>query len=243
VVTDVGVGDIEVPFLDVTPGDVATLGSLLVTAPDGEETEPEVTTGTPADGTVRLTAEAVTYDRPGRWVLHWVVTGTGASAEDQEVYVVTSPVAGGPLWTPGRSRVANYVPGRTLSVSAADTHELTFTSTTRPTGVMVDRLIADAVAWVTTRTGEVHASLADSASVCAAIWAAAAVERGFPEEDQPEVSLRRAADLQALAERMLADLVAANNAVGGPNPNDPGAALKPVYSFPQAVAWGDQLFL
>lgn len=242
-VGDITVGDVEQPFLDVEPGDETTTATLTVYRPEGDPLDVDVTPGTPSAGKVRLTANPVTYTVPAKWVLHWDVDGTGAGVRDVEVYVVPSATAGGPLWTPGRSRVANYVPARTLSASVADTHEFTFSSTTRPTGVAVDRLIADGVAWVTTRTGEVHTSLGESASVCAAVFAAAAVERGYPEKDQPDASLRRAADLQALAERMLADLVAANNAVGGTNPNDPGANLMPVYSFPKPVPWGDETFL
>lgn len=233
--TDVGVGDIEVPYLDVTPGSVTTAGTLTVTDPAGTDTTPTVTAGTPSGGTVRLTATAVTYDAPGRWLLHWDVTGTGAGAEDQEVYVVASPVAGGPTWMPGRSRVANYVPGRTLSVDST-THELTFSSTTRPTGVQVDRLLADAVSWVTMRVGTVDATLTDQAAACAALWAAAAVERGYPDDDDD--ALARAQQLQKLAEQMREDLAAANAAAGEP-PVDAGSALLPLYAFPAAPTWAD----
>jgi hypothetical protein len=236
--TDVGVGDIEVPYLDVTPGDGTTVGTLTVTDPAGTETTPTVTAGTPSGGTVRLTAAAVTYDAPGRWLLHWDVTGTGAGAEDQEVYVVASPVAGGPTWAPGRSRVANYVPGRTLSTTT-DTHELTFSATTRPTGVAVDRLIADAASWVLAATGAVDDTLADTASVAAALRAAAAVERGYPEQDQVDAALRRADALDRSASAMRADLVRANEAVTGANTTNPASTLLPLYAFPDAPAWAD----
>lgn len=240
--TDLGVGDVEVAYLDVTPGDGTTDGTLTVTAPDDTETEPAVTAGAPADGTVRLTASAVTYDQAGKWVLHWDVTGTGAGSEDVEVYVVASPTAGGPTWLPGRSRVAAHIPNRTLArnpatyVASGDAYALTFDSTTRPSGVAVSRLIADAAAWIASAVPTVAESLYDMAGTCAAIWAAAAVERGWPDDDS---SLARARDLQALAEKMRADLVRANTAETGTDPADPGSGLLPVYSFPDAVAWGD----
>ncbi len=238
--TDLGTGDVEQPYLDVNPGDGTTAGVLTVTDPAGEDTTPAVTAGAPSGGVVRLTAAAITYDQPGRWLLHWDVTGTGAGAEDVEVYVVASPVAGGPTWTPGRSRVANYVPLRTLSI-ASDTHQFTFDSTTRPTGVAVDRLIADAVLWVTTATGEVDDTLSEVGSVVAALRAAAAVERGYPEQDQVDAALRRADALDARAEAMRTDLVRANQAATGGNPADPASGLLPVYSFPAPVAHGDWL--
>ncbi|MFY1686494.1 hypothetical protein [Plantactinospora sp. WMMB782] len=246
--SDVSVGDIEAPYLDVRPADGGTTGVLTVTAPDDTTTEPAVTAGTPSDGAVRLTASPVTFTQPGRWLLRWTVTGLGAGAEDATVYVVPSPTAGGPTWWPGRSRVANYVPQRTLVRSPAsytesgDTYELTFDSTTRPTGVAVDRLIADGAAWVSTRlTRPLHDSLHDAASVCVALYAAAAVERGWPHDDN---SLQRATDLERRLDQMLADLVGANDdASGDEDPDVPQTHLSPVYSFPAPVPWGDEHFL
>lgn len=234
--TDVGIGDRETPFLDVQPGDGSTAGTLTVTAPDGTTTSVAVTAGAPSGGVVRLTAATITYTQAGRWVLRWVVTGTGASAEDVEVYVVASPIAGGPAWTPGRSRVATVLPRRTLPRDA-ETHELTFNSTTLPTGVQVDRLVADAVRWVLTRTGEVNTAFHEFAASVAAVRAAATVERGYPAESA-EQSLTRARDLEKQAEEMLAKLVFANQ-----TPDTQGNALVPIYSFPAAVAWGDETFI
>jgi hypothetical protein len=234
--SDLGLGDIEAPFLDVQPGDGTTAGTLTATAPDGTGATLTVVPGTPAGGVVRLTGEAVTFTQAGRWVLHWVVTGTGASEEDVEVYVVASPLAGGPAWTPGRSRVATVLPGRTLPRDA-ETHELTFNSTTLPTGVQVDRLIADAVRWVLTRTGEVDASFHEFAASVAAVRAAMMVERGYPAESA-EQSLARARDLEKQAASMLDMLVFANR-----TPDTQGNALTPLWSFPTPVAWGDDTFI
>jgi hypothetical protein len=242
--SDAGVGDVETPYLDVQPGDNTTTGSLTVTAPDGTTSSPAVTAGAPQDmgggvTVVRLTAAPVTYNAPGRWVLGWQVTGTGTGAEVLTVQVVSSPTAGGPAWVPGRSRVANYIPGRTLATDA-DTHQLTFDSRTVPSGIMVDRLVADAVTWVTSATGTVSSGLYDLAGTVAAIWAAAAVERGYPEEEQVDAALRRANDLLSLATSMRADLVRANDASSGtPNPTDPASQVRPVWSFPPPVPWGD----
>lgn len=242
--TDVGVGDIETPTLDVTPADGTTDGTLTVTAPDGTETTPAVTAGAPADGTVTLTAAAVTYDQAGRWVLHWDVTGTGAGAEDQVVYVVASPTAGGPTWTPGRSRVANYLPGRTLvaSQNGGNTYVRSFDSTTNPPGVVVDRLIADAVAWVTTAAGTIDETLYESAATAAAMYAASNVELGYPDR---EVSVKQSGinlseELLRRATLLRDDLVRAN-ASAGAIPVDAASQLLPVYSFPDPPAWGDVL--
>lgn len=221
--TDVSVGDSETPYLDVTPADVDTVAALVVTAPDGTTTPITASGGalTVVDGTAsqRWTASAnVVYSAAGRWLLTWTVTGTGEGVETQEVYVVASPTAGGPTWLPGRSRVASYVPTRTLSrnpasyAASGDAYALTFDSTTRPSGVMVDRLIADAASWIGLVASPVHASLSDAASTCAAIWVAAAVERGWPDDD---TSLQRARDLQALADRHRDDLAAAQDRADG----------------------------
>lgn len=242
--TDVSIGDIETPYLDVEPGDANTVGTLTVRRPEGDPLTPAVTTGTPTGGVVRLTAGAVTYDQAGRWVQHWDVAGTGASTEDLVVFVLPSPTAGGPTWLPGRSRVANYIPSRTLSVTS-DTHQLTFDSQTKPTGAMVDRLIADAAARIAGRVGPVDASLYDTASVVAAVFAAAAVERGWPGDQATQASLQRANDLERQAETSLTELARANEAVTGTNPTDPAQANAqlPRWSFPSPVPWGDDLFL
>lgn len=240
VASDVGIGDLETPRLTVSPFDDTTVATLTVTAPDGTTSSPTVGT---SDGGQTWTASPVAYTQAGRWLLTWTVTGTGAGVETQQVYVVASPVAGGPTWLPGRSRVANYVPTRTLAknpgtyTESGDTYELTFDSTTRPTGLMVDRLIADGAAWVTAAVPFVAPRLYDMASVCAALWAAAAVERGWPETD---VSLQRAEQLQQLAEQARADLIAANRDETGTTPGDSHAPL-PVWSFPAPVPWGDDL--
>lgn len=246
--SDVGIGDAETAFLDVTPAAVDTAATLTVTPPDGEPFDVTVSggsiTGTGDAATQRWTADGpVVYDRPGRWVLHWQVTGTGEGAEHAEVYVVASPVAGGPTWTPGRSRVANYLPGRTLVRQAgANVPAWTFDSTTNPPGVVVDRLIADAVAWVQTVTGPIHDSLGEAAAACAAIFAASNVELGYPDRDSGVKTTGRsvAEDLYRRALALRDDLVRANASAGEP-PVDAGSQLLPSFAFPAPVPWGDLL--
>ncbi len=242
--TDLGVGDAEQPTLTVQPADADTTVTLTATAPNGTTSAVPVTAGplelvagsSPAEYTQTWTSTGpVTYTTAGRWVLHWTVTGTGEGAEDVEVWVVASPTAGGPTWTPGRSRVAAYVPHRTLARSltsitaSADEYVYTFDGMTTPPGTAVDRLIADAVAWVSARVSPMHDSMAGLASAIVALLAAAWIERSWPHDDQ---SLQRANDMEKRADSMLAGLVDANAASGGTG--EFGIDLAPVWSFPPA---------
>jgi hypothetical protein len=244
VTTDVAVGDAEVPFIVVAPAAGDTQVTLTAHRPDGTSAEVALTAGVlePIEGSSdkqqRWTASVpVTYSAAGRWVLHYTITGTGEGAEDYEVYVVPSPVAGGPTWAPGRSRVANYVPHRTLArsvssiVTSQDTYALTFDGTTRPTGLMVDRLIADGVAWVTSRVYPMNTRVQQAASVVVALYVAAAVERGWPNDDS---SLQRANDLEKRLDGLMADLLTANADANDFDNNTGDYALEiyPVWSFP-----------
>jgi hypothetical protein len=245
--TDVGIGDSETPWIVVAPADNTTQAALVVTAPDGTGTSIAATGGAfvPIDGSSdeeqRWTAnQPVVYDEPGRWILHWDITGTGQGAEDLEVFVVPSPVAGGPTWTPGRSRVANYVPHRTLArstssiIDSQDNYALTFDGTTRPSGVMVDRLIADGVAWVASRLAPMHTSSQPAAATVSALWAAVHVERGWQSDDS---SLERARDLEKTMTAMLDGLIASNAAANTDEDGDTDTvnpAVMPYWSFPAA---------
>jgi hypothetical protein len=242
--TDLGVGDSEYAELLVAPADNTTQAVLTVTAPDGTTTTPAVTGGPlePIDASTDFqqlwtSVQPVDYTQPGRWVQAWTVTGTGEGAEDLDVYVVASPVAGGPTWLPGRSRIAGYVPHRTLERSvtstteASDVYDFTFTGNTVPTGITVDRLITDGAAWIIGRLGTpLTASLYDMAGVVTALYAAAAVERGWPQDDN---SLARANDLEKRMDVMLGDLVKANEIATGSGDYGIDVAY-PVYSFPPA---------
>lgn len=244
--SDVGVGDAEVASLVVAPADGTTGVTLTVNPPTGAPYDVTMTGGvlveipdtSPQQFSQRWTADTpVVYDQPSKWVLHFDVDGTGEGEEDLEVYVVASPVAGGPTWTPGRSRVANYVPHRTLVrsttsvVESQDTYELTFDGSTVPPGIQVDRLIADGVAWVTSRAYPLNTRVWELAAVVAATFAAAAVERGWPQDDS---SLPRANDLEKRMDLLWKDLIAANDKANTDDGvNNPSAVL-PRWSFPHA---------
>jgi hypothetical protein len=246
VASDVGVGDVETPWVDVAPADGTTSAALTVTAPDGATTSIAATGGdlveiagtSPTEYSQRWTAVSpVTYSAARKWILHWDVTGTGEGVEDFEVYVVPSPVAGGPAWWPGRSRVAAYVPKRTLvrsvssTVESADQYAWTFDSTTTPTGLEVSRLISDGANWISARVSPMAAASEPLAGTLVAIFAAAMVERTWPEDDD---SLQRANDLEKRLDVMLADLIASNNAANDTGDYGVDIALLPQWSFPQA---------
>jgi hypothetical protein len=221
------------------------VANLVADKPDGTTTTVPVSGGPlePIDGSDDeqqqwTSDQPVTYDLPGRWVLRWTVTGTGEGVEDLEVYVVASPVAGGPTWLPGRSRVAAYVPHRTLVRSPVtvtggqDGYAWTFDSTTTPPGITVDRLIADGADWVTALLNPIHTSSHPTAAVLAALWAAISVERSWPKDDQ---ALQRANDMEKQLNTVLAGLKASNAAANeGDGVQYPTAPVGPVYSFPPA---------
>jgi hypothetical protein len=246
--TDVGVGDAEVAVLTVEPADAGTAVTLTVTGPDGTSIAVTMTGAalvpipdtSPIQYSQVWTADTpVVYDQAGRWVLHYEVTGTGEGAEDLEVFVTPSPVAGGPTWAPGRSRVANYIPHRTLvrsatsTIASEDGYEYTFTSETRPTGVQVDRLIADGIAWVSALITPMHPTSEAAAGLLAALYSAIAVERSWPDDDQ---ALQRANDMEKRLDNLLASLTAANRTANdGDLVTPPGApAVNPYWSFPPA---------
>lgn len=246
--------DYITPTLDVYPYDGTTSVSLEVRPPSPAAAFP----AGPCTATVvqaeiagvptnvqRWTAPPVATPGPyGWWVLAWTVLGTGGGAPEESIFIAPPPIPGGPSWTPTRQRVASYVPSRPL-VPVADGRNvdlMTFDETTRPTGGQVDQLIVDAVNWVTDETGALDSSLFESATACAAIRAAAFVELGYPERNDPMKSTANTTSdrLFKQAEQMLARLAARNEAITGTDPAIP-APLLPLYSFPDPPAWGDQL--
>ena len=244
--SDLGVGDSDLPYISVSPADSDTAVTLVAYAPDGTSTSVAVTGGSlePVAGSSPVVnmqtwtaTDPLEYTQPGRWVLTWTVTGTGAGAENVEVFVVASPTAGGPTWTPGRSRVANYLPHRTLvrdlstTTGSQDVLLMSWDSTTTPTGVQVDRLIADGVAYIGSRLAPVHVNSEQAASVLVCLYAAAMIERSWPQDDQ---ALQRANDLDKRMDMMLKDLVDANNASNGTDDFGIDVAHMPYWSFPAA---------
>jgi hypothetical protein len=132
VASDVGVGDSTTPFVFVAPADVDTVASLAVYPPTGLSFIITATGGDlePIAGSDDLQQrweadQPVTFTAPGRWVLHWDVTGTGEGAEDLTVFVSPAPLPGGPTWAPGLTRVAVYVPRLTVdTITPGDGVEL-----------------------------------------------------------------------------------------------------------------------
>lgn len=236
------VGSSEMARLAIDPYDGSTTATLVIEAPDGTLTPTSVV----ADGNrgAWVTTAPVTYTAPNRWLLIWNVTGTGAGEAVQRVYVSAVPGAGLPLWAPDRFKVADYVPGRTLIAlpNGSNPARLTFDDSTRPSGVQVDRLIADATAWITTETGPLIApQFTDMAAATAAVYAAAMVEQGYPDRETSTRAnaINTSQDLFRQATSMRADLARANHAVLGTNTSDPNAALMPQWAFPRPVNYGD----
>jgi hypothetical protein len=141
-------------------------------------------------------------------------------------------------WAPSLVKVADRVPGRTLVkvLDGSNNEVMTFDSTTRPTGASVLRLIDDAVGWVQSVTGAViDPSLYAAATGCAAVYAAASVELGYPERESANEK-----DAQALgnallkqAQDMLTKLAARNDVLVGENPEVFEAV--PMWSFPPGL--------
>lgn len=83
------VGDVVTAQLVVAPYDGTTQAALTVTAPDGSLSTPVTSS---EDGGQTWTAP-LTYTAAGVWLLHWTVTGTGASVENEQVAVAPTPGA------------------------------------------------------------------------------------------------------------------------------------------------------
>jgi hypothetical protein len=231
-------GSVDTLTLTVDPYDVDTTVTVTVDGPDGTILTP---TATSADGRHTWTVNPV-YTAAGTWVATWTVAGTGAGVTVQEIVVSTpaSPAAA-VGWRPELWHVADYVPGRTL-VGAVDGYGNalnTFTADTHPNDGTVQRLITAGCAWVATRVGTVAVDLTETARSAAAMWAAAQVERGYPDNDKEASD---AAELFRQAAALRDDLHAANLAETGEDPDDPSSALLPVFAFPDAATiapWGD----
>lgn len=240
--SDIVVGDSDIPRLTVSPFDGTTVATLTVTRPDGSTFS--VPTAVELGGSEGQTwrADPVTYTAPNMWVLTWEVTGTGHGVEPLEIYVLPSPTAGGATWLPGRSRVANYIPSRTVEVdpavhsTAGETYDPGWGPNTRPSGQQVDRLILDQASLVSVRVPKLTESHHEAAATIVAMLVAAAIERGQPDTDT--TSLQRANDLERRALSLLDDLVRGVDEETGETGD---GSVMPVWSFPAAPSWGDQL--
>lgn len=243
--SDLSVGDVDVPHLDVTPAATDTVGVLTVHRPDGTHSTLTVTAGPlgadPGSGqpTRRLTGTAVTYTLPGRWVLSWQVSGTGVGVEDVEVWVTPAPVPGGPTWTPGLSRVAQYIPRLTVdTVTPGSAAELgTFNAYTNPDDVKAQHHIDDAVAGVLAILPVVPAGLEPLARTVAALRAAASLQRSYSNTSNGLDTLQIAAALDARADADLARLRTAIDDLADGD-GDGFFDIAPIYSSPAAPPWG-----
>lgn len=155
------------------------------------------------------------------------------------------PIIGGPGspevpdWAPTLFDVADYVPHRTLTraesstTAGEDTYQLGFSETTRPTSDAVSRLLVKAVASVTVRLVPFHPSSEAAAATVACMWAAAWIERGWPEDD---FALQRANDLEKRADTLMSALVESNTLANNDtnaDGEDDRLEVAPVWSFPE----------
>ena len=135
-----------------------------------------------------------------------------------------------PTWAPSVDQVANYIPHRTIIPAAGailesqDTYELTFDTHTQPNDTSVAQLIVDGVAWVGARIFPLNEASQPAAGVCVALYAAAAVERTFTSD--PE-SMPRANDLEKRLDKLLEDLIEANDYANG----NAGIEIVPAFSY------------
>lgn len=230
-------GSLDALTLEVTPYNNTTLATVVLTAPNGSTSSP---TAVSSDGGHTWIANP-TYTQVGKWVVAWTVTGVGAGVTYEDVWVSrpASPSAG-VTWRPEPWNVAAYVPRRTL-VGAVDGYGVarqTFDPDTHPPVEQVQLLITDACAWVSAAVTNVDPSLYGLATTVASLYAAWAVELGYPDNRD---DLSTAEQLLARATAMRTDLDAANLAATGTDPEDPATLLPVLYGFPDPPRWGDEL--
>lgn len=239
--TDIGVGDSEIASLTVAPADTDTVATLTVRSPAGDTVV--ATSGgdlTPIGDAGDLqqqwtSDDPVTYTLPGRWVLHWDVVGTGEGAEDFEVFVSAAPVPGGPVWAPGLSRVADYVPRLTVdTVTPGEAVELgTFTAATLPTDRIAQRHIDNAVAGVAATVPTVPVPLQPLAQTVAALRAAASIQRSYSNTALGLDTLSISAALDARADAEMARLqTAVDDLADGETGSDDFFDVVPLWSSP-----------
>lgn len=161
---------------------------------------------------------------------------------------MTIPAGGDdlPSWSPTLEQVAAYVPGRPLvpQPDGSNADLLTFDTSTRPTASQVTALILAATNWVLAATGALDATLYTTAADCAALRAAAFVELGYPERNDPmrDTANQTSDRLFKQADQMLAALVGRNKAATGSDGDDPDAVFEIVPQYiPAPTAWSDQL--
>lgn len=225
--------------LSVAPFDAGTTVAAFLIDPTGLQI---IALGLDDDGSGTWTGTIAADDLNvvGNWSVKWVVEGLGATIAWDTLTVLPDP--GQPVssaYDPTLTQVADYIPGRTLTylTPGVETYLGTFTEDTTPSDEQVGRLIRSAVNTVTSRVGVVQDVLADRARDVAACLTAAYVELAFPVR---AADLNTYDKLSALAEAKLAALAESNLALGA-TPTGLATALLPTWSYPEPVAWGDQL--
>lgn len=229
------VGGTDVPELVVVDYGPDTEVTLSIAGLNGETLTP---TPVSTDDGQTWYATPV-YTAAGKWVAHWVVTGSGANETYQDLWVSRVPTAAQTVeWRPELWNVAAYIPRRTLvgAIDGSGAPRRTFDGDTMPTAGEVQLLITGACAWVTLTTGTPDETLWPAALDCAAMRAAALVEQAYP-ENSDDVSTADALFKQAA--EMRKDLAAANIALIGDDPGTSDDNLLPMFSFPAAPAWSD----
>ncbi len=232
-----GVGTVEI---EIDPYDETTTVTVTVTGPDGTILTPNPTS---TDGGRTWTA----YFTPtiaGRWVASWSVAGTGEGYEPQDVWVSRDPTpAEAAAWRPLLEDVAAYVPSATLvgAVDGYGTVLYTFgdgalgaATNTHPRASSVQRLITDACSWVLAATGDLDATLADSAKGLASRRAAGWVQYTFVDDADDRAHAEK---LLAATDAELKTLVGRNAALTGDDPSTSADEVLPEFWFPTVDSW------
>lgn len=146
-----------------------------------------------------------------------------------------------PAWAPSLAQVAGYVPHRTLVradasiVASQDTYQFTFDQTTIPTADQVTQLIGDGCTWMTAIVAPLNPMSEPMAGLLAGLWAAIAVERGWPEDD---TSLQRASDMEKRLDTLTKALIASNTAANTQDGVAYPTPVLPQWSFPPSgIRW------
>ncbi|HKN57159.1 MAG TPA: hypothetical protein VJX66_32035 [Amycolatopsis sp.] len=170
------------------------------------------------------------YDYPGAadglYRFLWQATGAVVTSDDG-TFVYRPSVQ----WRPDTTDVASYIPERTVALTApgAQTPVGDFDLTTTPTSAQAEGFIDEAVDYITGRVGTVSVSRYTQALEAAAMRAAGLIELAYPTRQD---DLNTGDRWIKLADDAISRLPA------NTDPSAPGALL-PVFSFPDAPAYGD----
>lgn len=212
--------------------------TVTVTKPDGTAVSPVPTVVRTDTGQYYA---APTVDVPGDW--DWLFQSSGAVVDQAQGSLYVRSANSAVPWRPSLREVADLVPNRTVSQSAAAGDPVlagVFTAATSPTDDQVDRYVDQAVAEIGGQTGVVDPALYEMARSCATMRAAAKVQTALPEDEGGGSGTRAADRWQAQSDGCVKALVAANAAKGGAAGQ---AGVLSDYAFPDPEPWGDLLEL